>query len=430
MKKFQTYVTIKKTIYAALFRAVLFMKGCGTNMEATLKRGESPGKAAFPLFYFFVFFAFGTLLPLLSVYLQEVAGLSGAEIGMIMSISPVTTIFVQPIWGMVTDYTRKPVLVLTIALFATSLIGLLYSFVDEYRWLVVMAILLASAQSAIIPISDSIALHYVQKSGKKYGSIRLWGSIGFAVAVLIGGWLSDRFALVAIFYLFSFMLMLSGLLAWRLPKESKPMKSETLQGMAQLFQIPQFVLLLLATFLIFGPILANNFYFGIFIKQLGGTLTGIGVAFLLAAGSEAPFMKMADQLIYRFGMVPILMFASAASCARWLFYFFEPPLFFVYMTAVVQGLSVGLVIPAALQYVRDIAPKQVRATAVSLYSAFGNGLGVWFCTFIGGYMLDRGHIGDVYLFFSICTFVGMLSLIGISLINAKKVPLIRKGGKT
>jgi PPP family 3-phenylpropionic acid transporter len=390
-------------------------------MEATLKRGESTGKAAFPLFYFFVFFAFGTLLPLLSVYLQEVVGLSGTEIGIIMSISPVTTIFVQPIWGMITDYTRKPVLVLTIALVATSLIGLLYSFIYEYYWLLVITVLLASAQSAIVPISDSIALNYAQKNGGNYGSIRLWGSIGFAVAVLIGGWLSDRLAFVVIFYLFSFMLILSGLLAWRLPKESQPMKKETLRGMARLFKIPNFILLLFATFLIFGPILANNFYFGIFIKQLGGTLTGIGLAFLLAAGSEAPFMKIADALIDRFGMVPLLMFATVVSCLRWLFYFWEPPLLFVYITTVVQGFSVGLFIPAALQYVRDIAPKHVRVTAVSLYSAVGNGLGAWFCTFIGGYILEHYHIGAVYLFFSLCTFIGMLSLIWMSLMNKKKV---------
>jgi MFS transporter, PPP family, 3-phenylpropionic acid transporter len=389
-------------------------------MEATLKRGESTGKAAFPLFYFFVFFAFGTLFPLLSVYLQEVVGLSGTEIGVIMSISPVTTIFVQPIWGMITDYTRKPVLVLTIALVATALIGLLYSFIYEYYWLLVITVLLASVQSAIVPISDSIALNYAQKNAGNYGSIRLWGSIGFAVAVLIGGWLSDRFAFVVIFYLFSFMLILSGLLARRLPKESQPMKAETLRGMTELLKIPNFILLLFATFLIFGPILANNFYFGIFIKQLGGTLTGIGLAFLLAAGSEAPFMKMADGLIDRFGLVPLLMFAAVVSCLRWLFYFLEPPLLFVYITTVVQGFSVGLFIPASLQYVRDIAPTHVRVTAVSLYSAVGNGLGAWFCTFIGGYILDHYHIGAVYLFFSLCTFVGMLSLIGMSLINKKR----------
>jgi MFS transporter, PPP family, 3-phenylpropionic acid transporter len=403
----------------SLLSGAFLQKDGRGGMEVTLKRGESTSKSVFPLFYFFVFFAFGALFPLLSVYLQEEVGLSGTEIGAIMSISPVVMMLIQPLWGMVTDYTRKPVFVLTVALWATAVTGFVYSLAAEYRWLMVITVLLAAMQSAIVPISDSIALHHVQQDGGSYGSIRLWGSLGFAVAVLAGGWLSDHFAFMTIFYLFSLMLILAAFLAWRLPKQSQTMNSGTLRGVRQLLAIPHFLLLLLSTFLIFGPILANNSYFGIFIKQLGGTLTGIGFAFLLAAGSEAPFMKMTDRLIRRFGLIPLFIFATAVSGLRWFLYFWEPPLVFVYITTIAQGFSVGLSIPAALQYARDIAPKHVQATAVSLYSAAGNGFGAWFCTFIGGYLLDRYHIGAVYLFFSVCTFIGMLSLIAIHWLNKK-----------
>lgn len=40
-------------------------------------------------YYFLTFFSFGALFPLLTVYLQEDVGLTGSQIGMIMSISPV-----------------------------------------------------------------------------------------------------------------------------------------------------------------------------------------------------------------------------------------------------------------------------------------------------------------------------------------------------
>ncbi|MBA2873862.1 MFS transporter [Thermaerobacillus caldiproteolyticus] len=391
-------------------------------MEVALKRGESSNKTTFQLFYFLIFFGFGSLFPLLSVYLQEDVGLSGTEIGAIMSISPIVMIFVQPVWGMISDYTRKPVAVLVISLLSTALIGFLYSSVHQYGWLLIVAALLAFTQSAIVPISDSITLNYVQKIEGSYGSIRLWGSIGFALAVLIGGWLSDRFSLVAIFYIFAFILLLSAMLAWRLPRESQAMKVEIGRGMVQLFRIPRFVLFLVTTFLVFGPIYANNFYFGVFIKEIGGTLTGIGFAFLLAAGSEAPFMKITDGLIRRYGTVAILIFAATISALRWMFYFFEPSLTLVYMTTIVQGFSVGLFIPAALQYVRELAPDHVRVTAVSLYSAVGNGLGSWFCTFAGGYILDYYHIGYVYLFFSVLTFIGLVILGTMMMKERRNVP--------
>ncbi|MDF0726481.1 MFS transporter [Cytobacillus sp. S13-E01] len=100
--------------------------------------------------------------------------------------------------------------------------------------------------------------------------------------------------------------------------------------------------------------------------------------------------------------------------------FFEPSLYLVFATIIAQGFSVGLFIPAALQYVRDISPSSVRVTAVSLYSAVGNGLGSWFSTFVGGMILDAYDINHVYLFYSLLTFSGLLLLIVIMLIDRKK----------
>nr|WP_305147730.1 major facilitator superfamily domain-containing protein 6 [Anoxybacillus gonensis] len=362
----------------------------------------------FRIFYFLQFFSFGSLFPLLSVYLKDEVGLSGTEIGMIMSISPIVMIFIQPIWGMVSDYTRQPVQVLIVSLLGTAFFGFMYSLVHSYMWLLVIAALLAVMQSGIVPLSDSITLHYVQKANERYGSIRLWGALGFATAVPIAGQIAELFHLRFIFYIFVALLIISSMLAWKLPKEQSSAKVNIREGMKELVRIPPFLLFLLTTFLVFGPIYANNFYFGILITDLGGTLAGVGLAFLLAAGSEAPFMKFADGVVRKFGMMNVLFIATALSCARWLFYFFEPPLMIVYATTIVQGASVGLFIPAALQYVRDVTPAHVRTTAVSLYATVGNGLGSWFCTFVGGYILERWTIEHVYLFFGLLTFGGMV----------------------
>lgn len=365
-------------------------------------------KRIFRAFYFLQFFSFGSLFPLLSVYLKDEVGLSGTEIGMIMSISPIVMIFIQPIWGMISDYTRKPVQVLIVSLLGTAFFGFMYSFVHSYAWLLVIAALLAVMQSGIVPLSDSITLHCAQKANERYGSIRLWGSLGFAAAVPVAGQVAEWFDLRFIFYIFVALLIISSVLAWKLPREQSSAKVNIREGMKELIHIPRFLLFLLTTFLVFGPIYANCFYFGILIADLGGTLAGVGLAFLLAAGSEAPFMKFADGFVQKFGMMNVLLVATALSCARWLFYFFEPPLVIVYATTFVQGASVGLSIPAALQYVCDITPAHVRTTAVSLYATVGNGLGSWFCTFVGGYILERWTIEHVYLFFGLLTLGGMV----------------------
>ncbi|WP_404347289.1 MFS transporter [Sutcliffiella horikoshii] len=374
-------------------------------------------------FYFLTFFSFGALFPLLTVYLKEDVGLSGSQIGMIMSISPVVMIFVQPLWGVFSDYTQRPKQILLWTLFLTAVTGIAFSFMESYGALLAVAFLLAVTQSALVPISDSITLNYVQRTKGNYGSIRLWGAIGFAVAVLVAGWLSDFFSLKVIFFTFAIALLLGTVVSIFLPKESQTISVNVRDGIGTLMKLPKFVMFLVTTFLIFGPVFANNFYFGLFITDIGGTVTGVGIAFLLAAGSEAPFMRVAGKWIARFGLHTIMISAASIAMIRWVLYFFEPPLYVVYATTIAQGFSVGLFIPAALQFVRDIAPTSARATAVSLYTAVGNGLGSWFCTFLGGFIIESYSVAHVYLFFGVLTMCGMVFIMKIN--QADKKELVR-----
>ncbi len=374
-------------------------------------------KLNFRTYYFLIFFGIGSLYPLLTVYLDNDLGLTGSQIGTIMSISPVVMIVVQPLWGILSDWTQKPKVILTISILLTSVMGILFSLSGAYITLIVMAILIAVVQSAITPLSDSIALNYVQKVKGNYGSIRLWGALGFAIAVIVAGRLAEHIGLTVIFYLFSFIFLLAIYFVRRLPEESQPISTNIRSGINSLLKRPRYVLFLITTFLVFGPIYANNFYFGLFVINVGGTLTGVGIAFLLSAGSEAPFMQFAREFIKKFGMLNVLLVAAFISASRWLFYYFEPSLYFVYATTIAQGFSVGLFIPAALQYVKDISPKEVHVTAISIYSAVGNGLGSWFCTYFGGIILQWSSINAVYLFFAITTSLGIVTLIIVTRVD-------------
>ncbi|MCF6138336.1 MFS transporter [Pseudalkalibacillus berkeleyi] len=369
------------------------------------------------LFYFFIFFGFGTLFPLLSVYLKQDVGLSGTQIGAIMSVSPVVMIIAQPIWGIICDYTRRPRAVLIFTLTMSAFIALPFVYMDSYMGFILISIMLAVFQSAVVPVSDSITLNYVMANKKDYGNYRLWGALGFAMAVYLMGSLAEKLGLTLIFYSFTAALLICTIFVLSMPKESNSLQVDLRSGFVRLIKMPKFILFLFTTFCVFGPIHSNNFYFGLYIQELGGTLAGVGLAFLLAAGSEAPFMKFSGGWIRKAGYEKILIAATLISSIRWFYYFTEPSLVAVYATTIAQGFSIGLFIPAALQYVRKIAPDDVKATAVALYSSMGNGLGSWFCTFIGGIIYDAFSLFGLYLFFGITTAVGLVLL----LINLKVV---------
>lgn len=359
-------------------------------------------------FYFFAFFAFGSLFPLLSVFLEQEKGLSHTQIGMVIAALPLVTIFIQPVWGMISDVTRRPKRLLMIASTVAASLGFFYPVLEWFPTLMLGIICIALFQSGIVPLSDSLSLNFVQKHGKEYGNIRLWGAVGFAIAVFVLGRVTEATgSLDWIFTFFSTGLLLALIALFQFPKRADHVSMSFREGLKVLIKQKAFVLFLLSNFLVFGPVLANNYYFGTFILSVGGTLSGVGVAFLLAAGSEAPFMRFAQQVINRFGVFRVLIISSSVSGSRWLLYFFEPSSEVVYATTIVQGISVGLYIPAALILVRELAPDNVRATAVGLYSAVGNGLGNAFFTFIGGVLIDAWSVTGMYGFFSLMTFTGM-----------------------
>lgn len=379
-------------------------------MEQSMQK-ESRISTMFRFYYFFVFFGLGVLLPLLGVYLNNTLHLSGTQIGTITSTGSIVMIFIQPLWGMLCDYTQKPREVLFGALLATGMIGFLYSTTVFYPILVIIAVALALSQSAIIPISDSIALNYVQKGKDNYGSIRLYGSLGFALAVLVAGRASQSFGMGIIFYLFAAFMFAGAVLTWILPKQGTGLHVNLVQGCQVLVKNHEFLLFLGSTFFIFGPINANNTYFGLLIMKLGGTLTAVGIMFLLSAGSEAPFMSISSFWMSKLGVDRILMLSALVSAIRWLFYFCEPPLLLIYITTIAQGLSIGFFVPAAVQYVRDLASNSMRSTAVALYAAAGSGFGTWFSTILAGVLMDHFGIPSVYLCFFILTVVGLFLLV-------------------
>lgn len=360
------------------------------------------------LFYFFAYFGFGGLFPLLSVYLQQDVGLRGSQIGVITSIGPIVMILIQPVWGMLSDVTKKPRLLLTFSVIGAGAVGFSYLFVEEYAILVAVAAGVAVFQSAMIPLSDSMAMSYVRQNGGDYGSIRMWGAAGFAVSVWLMGTLSDLYGMQVIFYGFFIVLLISAYFAAGMPKETETTKVDLKNGLKKLTTIPEFMIFLVVTFLVFGPIMANNFYFGLLIQFAGGTLAGVGLAFLLAAGSEIPFMRVAGNWISRMGILGVLLIAAGASAVRWLYYGTGPSHEWIYVTTIIQGLSIGLFVPAALQYVSDLAPAEVKVTAVAIYSAMGNGVGAWFFSISAGMIMEWSSIVTVYTFYGVMSAIGAL----------------------
>ncbi len=360
--------------------------------------------------YLLVFYGFGALYPLLSQYYKAI-GLSGTEIGTISAIAPVVAIVAQPVWGIVCDryQARKRVLALTLA--ASAVVALFFPLTASYAWVLALFALLSVFQSAVNPIADSIALSFAKKHHTSYGSLRMWGAVGFAVATFFTGLAVEQWGATSLFYCYAAAFILALPLMRRIPDEGAQFTTSIFKGLGELLRLPRFVLFLIGAFFIFGAINANNIYFSLYYRHIGGSVAGIGLAFLLFAGSEAPFMKAASFFIRRWGLEMTILLAGAVSAARWFWYSSAPGTTTVLAMFFIQGLSVGFYLASAAQYVRENTPSSLQVTALAVFSSIGQGLGTMTCNLLAGVIMDKAGILHTYTFFGAATLIGLIPLL-------------------
>ena len=101
------------------------------------------------IFYFFYYATLGVFSPYLNVYYERL-GFSGSQIGNINSLSLVFAMFTTPLWGIVSDKTKKHKLVLTVAVGMTAIVLFIWSLQRNYIPVLVTAIFLQICQQFYI----------------------------------------------------------------------------------------------------------------------------------------------------------------------------------------------------------------------------------------------------------------------------------------
>ena len=185
--------------------------------------------------------------------------------------------------------------------------------------------------------------------------------------------------------------------------------------MSVLFKDRNFVKLLICAFFLMGTNVGNSTYFGYLFREQGGSVAGIGVAFLLMAGSEAPFMALTPVLSRKFGAEKTLLFAMVMAVIRFGFYSTGPDYKVLLATFFLQGMTNGIILVEIVKYFGRIVEPRLSSVSISVFYAIGNSLSVILCSFIGGIMLDMAGACAVYRFFAIFNFVSVILYIALGM---------------
>lgn len=323
--------------------------------------------------YFFVFIgAVGFASPFIPLFYRQ-QGLTGAEIGLVITLGSVVTLIASPLWGRASDSGASLTRLLQIGLVGLGLALLVLSQQSAFGWIAPVAGAQALAAAGLLPLSDTLALRVTAARRAGYGSVRVWGSAGWAVSVLASGWLIERLGLVAGFVGSAVGMAAAALLLTRVPATEAPAtgRSAALTGLGDSARavLGSRALLALALVLVVRGILGDGHQqFGnIYLQQLGASTGVIGIASMLAAVIELPSMFAADRVVRRLGPRQTLVLSFVITCARLGLVLLFPTVWAILVTRALEGISYSLFLLGSLHYVTSRVAGAQTATMLALF---------------------------------------------------------------
>ena len=235
-----------------------------------------------------------------------------------MSLMQVTRIFGPSLWAWVADHTERRVTVLRVTALAALIVfgGLLLG--RSFAWLFAVMLVLNTGIGAQAPLAEALMLSEMRGDLSRYGRLRLWGSIGFIIAVAGFGPLLDLWDIGSLPWMCWGLLGLVLAASLTLRETPHVHPHADVPSVGSLLKKPEVISFFASTFLMVAAHAALYVFFSLYLAQIGYSKTVIGLMWSLGVIVEIGFFYCQAPLFRRFGVRRIMLCALALAFVRFM----------------------------------------------------------------------------------------------------------------
>ena len=360
-------------------------------------------------FYFFYFASLGVLVPYWSLYLKSL-GFSSLAIGALIAILPATKLVAPYIWGWLADHTRRSMLIIRVSSLLALVTFLLVFISQELWWLTFVMLLFSFFWNATLPQFEAMTLNHLGEDSHHYSMIRLWGSLGFIViVVLIGDLLQTHGAdVIPLVVLSTFVLIL--LFSFIVPEKLNTPHSDH-SPIWHVIKQPKVMAFLVVCFLMLcshGPYYT---FYTIFLEEQGYSSHMIGVLWAVGVIAEVIIFLLMHRMLPAYGARTLLIVTLLLTTIRWLLIgFFVEDLPMLFLAQLIHAFSFGMFHSVGISLVHEYFTGSHQGRGQALYSSVSFGAGVAVGSLISGMLWDKWGASVLFAFASCCT-VGALLIV-------------------
>ncbi|RIA36445.1 PPP family 3-phenylpropionic acid transporter [Ectopseudomonas oleovorans] len=270
-------------------------------------------------FYFFYFALLGGTAPFLALYFDHL-GFSPARIGELIAIPMLMRCLAPNLWGWLGDHTGQRLLIVRFGALCTLVCFAGIFFSQSYAWLALIMATHAFFWHAVLPQFEVITLAHLREQAARYSQIRLWGSIGFIVAVVGLGLLFEWLSLDA--YPAALLVIMAGIVvsSFWVPNAQPVLRPNTLESEGFLRQLRRPGIL--AFYVSVGLMqLSNGPYYTfltLHLEGVGYSRGAIGLFWALGVVAEILLFLVMARLLQRYSLRAVLLASFLITAVRWL----------------------------------------------------------------------------------------------------------------
>ena len=330
------------------------------------------------IFYAGYFLVGGVLFPFWPLLL-EARGLGAEEIGLLLAVALWLRAAAGPVVAWQADRSGNPNHPLIACALAAPAVMVAFYWTEGFWPLLLASFVFFFAYSSVGPLAETIALRTVSVE-QGYGRVRLWGSVTFVIAAIVGGWLLDMRGSLTASTIVTLLLITLGILlvaSLFLPRALAKHRAPGLAPLKALLASRSFVLFLLATATIHA---AHGVYYGfstIHWTSVGYSHLTVGLLWGEGVVAEILLFAFGAPLVRRIGPVGLIAAASALGALRWVVLALTIEVWIVALAQILHAASFAAMHLGAMLFITRAVPDSYANSAQGLLGGltYGAGLG-------------------------------------------------------
>lgn len=322
-------------------------------------------------FYLFYFALLGSSAPFLALYFHHL-GFSSARIGELVAIPMLMRCIAPNLWGWLGDYSGQRLAIVRFGAVCTLLAFALIVFDKSYAWLAMVMAVHAFFWHAVLPQFEVITLAHLHDQPGRYSQVRVWGSVGFLLAVVAVGFLLEHFSLDLYPYLLLVILAGIVLASWQVPSARPVDEQSKVDGDGFFRQLtrPGVIAFYLSVALMqfsHGPYYT---FLTLHLEYLGYGRGAIGLLWSLGVVAEVLIFMVMSRILQRFSVRQVLVVSFLLAALRWMILgqWAELPVVLLF-AQLLHAATFGSFHAAAIDFVRRSFAGRQQGQGQALYAA-------------------------------------------------------------